>query len=676
MSYVIEPMTLVSFLDETKMKLPRFQRKATWTSKQNFELCISVFQEYPVGVVIVNKENNVSWLLDGRQRRNALTLMRKNPIELYLWAQSYLKFNRTADSTEVTNIFWSKIAKYLQTEKIEDSEGSSDNRESSLYEGEEDVFENSFKVENKREGLNTLLDIIQMVHQIKRNRISSWESHFDYRDFFTKLKYGTTKNGISEIDPTLLREFILQLKREFDKEFEGKVTKEYFIKYYYNLYHIEDKDIKNFEEMVERYWREISHSFNVIERTEKIFTDARIGLIELRNASPLDAQNIFSMINSGGTQLKAEELLSAKPFWNIKVDNSSKNVTDKVEDLYKRLELPRPTMIVRWDLPAILISRVDEFNLIFEDYASSKKKKEVSMDEITLGFKLISSIYNNGMSSKHVSDLEDNKEINWESDIDELVDNLNTMIRVLMQHNFFRTLQTWNMPITKMLGNAIGLEFITILYKNWKYKNSPTVSSNELKAFQRDSIILFDKLVYEYSTKVWRGSGDSKMANDIKDWINRIKPVSTKEWLDFIKEACVGEYNGSATTVKILRPILYYSYVLNQSTPRNQTDIVNEVDHIIPKEKLQNNSMVDPKFENSLSNLTLLSKKDNISKKSKALNEITDLWLKETITLYTGIEESEFDDFSDATNSKDLQKKRTEIFVNTFESIRNTQLSN
>ena len=53
MSYNIEPMELISFVEDNKLKLPRFQRKTTWDKKQNFELAISVFQDYPVGVVII-----------------------------------------------------------------------------------------------------------------------------------------------------------------------------------------------------------------------------------------------------------------------------------------------------------------------------------------------------------------------------------------------------------------------------------------------------------------------------------------------------------------------------------------------------------------------------------------------------------------------------------------------
>ena len=137
--------------------------------------------------------------------------------------------------------------------------------------------------------------------------------------------------------------------------------------------------------------------------------------------------------------------------------------------------------------------------------------------------------------------------------------------------------------MTKLLGNAIALEFITILKKDWEDRGKPTVSGNEYKSFQRDAEILFDKLVFEYSTKVWRGSGDSKMANDIKNWKSRLTPITREEWEKYIEGACKGSYNGQNTTVKLLRPVLYYSYVLQSITPSNQSDVEFDVDHIIPQ---------------------------------------------------------------------------------------------
>ena len=104
MSYIIEPISILSFVTDPNIKLPRFQRKATWVKEQNFELAISIFQDYPVGVVIVNKEKDESWLLDGRQRRFALIQMRENPVILYNWAKKYIGMKANEDLSTLKKV--------------------------------------------------------------------------------------------------------------------------------------------------------------------------------------------------------------------------------------------------------------------------------------------------------------------------------------------------------------------------------------------------------------------------------------------------------------------------------------------------------------------------------------------------------------------------------------------
>lgn len=81
--YEIRPETVKSFITDRNVRLPRFQRKQTWDPKKNFQLCISLFKEYPIGVCILSvdesKGKTVRWLLDGRQRKNALTKMYEDP---------------------------------------------------------------------------------------------------------------------------------------------------------------------------------------------------------------------------------------------------------------------------------------------------------------------------------------------------------------------------------------------------------------------------------------------------------------------------------------------------------------------------------------------------------------------------------------------------------------------
>jgi len=672
---------MITFLDETKLRLPRFQRKSTWDKKQNFELAISIFQDYPVGVVIINQEQKVSWLLDGRQRRNALISMRDNPVELYEWARNYIGFKKTADPQDIRNLYWDKVEEYLQTEDADQSTENDENEyEPVTYEDNEDSVEDaaeedSFDSTRQRQGLQTLLDIILMVHQNKPSG-SRWERIFDFRKYFPRLDYAPARDG-GKISPVRLRRFILDLKKWVEHEYgDDTLTPESFVDYYINKSYFNGDQTK-FEKDVKNNWGDISNSIDVISCAEKIFSDARIGIIRLTNATPLDAQNIFSRINKGGTQLKAEELLSAKPYWNREVTITDIELMSSVKDMYSKLDIPFPGSIVRWDLAATLISRIEDGNLVFDSYNCEKQKNEVSMEEISLGFKLLSAVYQGGMSSKHVIDLEKDESIKWDRDIDDLIENFNIIFSILLQDDFFKYLQSWKKPITRLLGKAIALEFVTILWLDWKSKGKPRYSeSGEMKALRRDARILFDRLVFEYATKTWRGSGDSKMANDIKNWKSRIVSVNEGDWEKFVVDACNGSYNGQPTTVKLLRPVLYYYYVITQATPINQVNVTFDVDHIIPQEIFESNGVIDQTFKDSLVNLALLPTKDNISKKSKRLNAITDGWLKNQITLYTGIEEVDFQKYSDVTRLPELREQRKKLFMDAFDTNRKSILAN
>ena len=678
MSYNIEPMELISFVEDNKLKLPRFQRKTTWDKKQNFELAISVFQDYPVGVVIINREQKSSWLLDGRQRRTALSIMRENPVELYEWAKSYLGFSKTADELEVTKRYWDKVERYLLTEESTDKK--TDTNDEGTYEDNEDAADyssnanqDSFDSHKQRAGLKILLGLILMIHQNKPSG-SKWEKLFDFKDCFQLLRYAPQKNN-SKIDPRLLRRFLVDLISDCDKDNDGNLTQDFFVDYYNQNCFITNE--QKFKKGVEQHWDEIVKCLDVIDKSEKVFKDARIGVIWLTNASPLDAQNIFSRINKGGTPLKAEELLSAKPYWNKIVNVSNSSIIDKVKEMYRKLGVPLPEAIVRWDIAATLISRIKDENLIFDSYEDAKRKNEISMDEVALGFKVLSSIYVQGMSSIHVNELEQKEDrIKWDTDIDNLIEELNTVCHILLDDNFFKYYLSWKKPIAKLLGNAIALEFLTIVWLDWKEKGCPYTVSGATKAIQRNARILFDRHVFEYATRTWRGSGDSKMSNDIKNWKTRLEAVSAADWNNFILQACTGKYNGQITTKKLLNPVLYHYYSIKQISSNISIGATIDVDHIMPEEKFNGNTMVDQTLKESLINFALLPKKDNIKKGSKALNEITDSWLKQQITTYEEIEEKYFVVFSDITNIQQLQNHRQALFLEAFDSKRSSILSN
>lgn len=45
----------------------------------------------------------------------------------------------------------------------------------------------------------------------------------------------------------------------------------------------------------------------------------KVAIIETHDITSTDSQKIFNLINTGGTQLTASEILSAKPKWNAPI---------------------------------------------------------------------------------------------------------------------------------------------------------------------------------------------------------------------------------------------------------------------------------------------------------------------------------------------------------------------
>ncbi len=696
MGYVIEPLPLTTFIDDSKIKLPRFQRRETWKNDQKFKLCISVYKEFPVGVVIINEMRDSSWLLDGRQRRNALELMRDSPVNVYVWARSFLKFKQVNTKREIRDIFWQKIEEYLQEDPYNETQnGSQENIDVEVDSSEELIEEtqyeeisredqfttpNSFDKARQQQSLAALLDLILMVHPIRKQKdkseVSEWQKIFNFGIYFNKLPYIDRKTRY--VDPILLKKYIVDFLNFYGKSNRSSpITQEYFIDYILNEYDVLDDQELKFRQQVDKYWKEIENSFNVISRSEKIIDGSRIGVIKLTNASTLDAQNIFSLVNTGGTKLKPEELLSAKPFWNVEVENTSQIIQKKVHELYESLTLTQQSNVVRWDLCAILLSRIDKNNYIFKKYdAIDSQKDPYPIEKITLGFKLISALFVGGISAKDVAKLETFKNFEDKIKYEELVEDLNYIIEdIIGGTEYFRYLHSWDKPIIEMTTNAITLEFITLIYNLWKEKGKPHANSGDLKDIKRKAVILFDRLIFEYVAKNgWKGSSDSRLANDIKNAASRFEPIHSDEWMTLIENSCVSPEAGMK--YESFKPFLYHYYALNLINPRLDLSTSVDVDHIIPQEKFQGNVMVNKDLMNSLGNLALLPSKENISKKSKALEEIHDKWLKDHIITYTGIPENDFKKYSDILNLNELIEMRKQLFQTTFKEKRQSILSN
>lgn len=659
-----------SYFINNKIDLPRFQRKATWKDTDNFKLCISVFKGYPIGVIIVNEMGTKKFLLDGRQRRNALITMYNNPVEVYRWATKFIGIKANMAEEEVKDRFSEKISDYLQSEFNKSTEDSSDvDAMPDTVDGSEG---RSFDAEIQTVNMHALLDLILLVHT-KYAGTNRFEGMFKFSKIIPieDLEYSTIVNGECIIDPSKLKKFI---KNRIDNDETEKID---FINYLIKRHKLSAKDASKIDNYVTSQWDYFERCFETIRKTDEIIINARIGLIRLIDASPLDAQNIFSLVNGGGAPLTAEELLSARPFWNAEIHNPSDEIRTTAKDLYKFLGISVPSNVVRWDVCATLLSRMDKSNLIFTkiDFNDPKTTQSMFTKKLTLGFKLMSALYVGGISSNSVKDLENEKKakIDWDRDVETLVRNFNTAMDLLYDCDYFKYLMSWNQSIMSLMGNSVALEFATLIYKNWLSLDKPLKGNVKLKEFQKNAVILCDRLLYEYSMRLWAGSADSRFARDLAAIGDRFKVVPYSEWETVIDSFAKG--NNS----KVDKGIIYHYYCLKKIRPSYDgagSGAVYEIDHIYAQAQFNNVTTIDSTLMESLGNKALLPKLENIAKSDKSLAELKSHdWLYSEVKRVTGIKEEDVEKYSNIVNIQDLINERIADYKHVFSTDRTTLLN-
>ena len=135
-------------------------------------------------------------------------------------------------------------------------------------------------------------------------------------------------------------------------------------------------------------------------------------------------------------------------------------------------------------------------------------------------------------------------------------------------------------------------------------------------------------------------------------------------------------YKGENVTQLILTPVLYYYYVLTDRAPSNIVEAQFDVDHLYPQELFKNNDLIPESDKDCLCNLSLLPKKDNISKSNKSLNEINDAWLIQQIEFYADVKAIDFAKYSNIANIHQLKSLRKPFFEKAFMETRDAKLSN
>lgn len=675
--YEIRPESIKTFITAGNIRLPRFQRKQTWDAKRNFELCISVFKNYPIGVSILsvdeNKNKSVRWLLDGRQRRNALKLMYEDPENVYYWAQKFIKFRNNDNPHQIQEQFWKKINEFLEAE-VEDAQELEDSLENNVDIEQEELPDEielqEGTVENSDlKGLYLLYEIIRLCHN-KSKKGTGFTLPFDFSKYDVKMPYVVVQDGQQILSSRRLKTFLnnyVTYCNDDNNDYREEANFKHFIEDQFAV------DITSaLDAYIHRNWKLFVERIDLLLRIDDLFSTQTIGLIEVKNLQPSDSQKIFNLINSQGSPLKAVEILSARPKWNLKIESPCGEVKQLVQDLYRTQMDIVPEGVVRWDMAATFLRRLPEDNFIFKKFTFSTSDFE---KELTMAFKCLSGIFLKGVTKIDIDELA-NHPINWETDIDAMVVDINNMIKVMESFSYFRFFKSWKVSIQDMMSDAIALDYFILSYNEWKKQNRPMGSNTATKNFQKYCFTLLDRLVYEYVCSQWKGSGDARVHNDIVN-ADSARKITTEKWLELLEGIYdTNRINDRSVAYGYMQSILYHFYALNElAAPSTITSY--DIDHIIPQSIIKNSSL-DRRDEiaDNLFNLALLPKSENISKGNKKLSLIDDAWLKKQIKEYEFIEEKDYALFSDVSNYKQLYAHRKKFFIEAFNAKRTHLLNN
>lgn len=269
--YEIRPETVKSFITDRNVRLPRFQRKQTWDPKKNFQLCISLFKEYPIGVCILSvdesKGKTVRWLLDGRQRKNALTKMYEDPENIYNWARAFIGFKNSDQPFELEEKYWEKINEYIEADVDEEYGNTSEGEDDSLpAESEEDVV-----IRDSSSGLELLLDIIKIIHN-KQKKNTGFTKPFDFTKYVDRLPY--MENGENALSSRKLKMFIDEYRNHADAYRQDYEDEDCFYEYLDSRSIV--KDEKKTKQLIHDKWDEILERMLIIDKIDSQLTSCNL----------------------------------------------------------------------------------------------------------------------------------------------------------------------------------------------------------------------------------------------------------------------------------------------------------------------------------------------------------------------------------------------------------------
>ena len=666
---------VASFI-ESNYELPRFQRPLKWNSVKKFELILSVFRKFPIGAVIVSREedeegNSYELLLDGRQRFNCLKESFQNPELLYDWCRSFIKeyypstkkgeglINGKTLVTDLNDWYWKSIRAYFELDEGKD-------------------------VKEEYKQLKILINFISAIHPCTKAN-SGVIKLVNFKQFIT-LPWKNDNNN--DIDREKLYSSLRSISKGLKEDSSSKDVSTLFIKEC-NLSakssktKKEEKYIAEFEAYMSEHLEEdhgiigIKQVLNMTKQIETRFRAAKIGLFTLSAVKPEDRETVFKLINDSGEPLTNEEILSAGRKWNLEIEKPSKDLTQACKSFYNTMDMEFSGSIVRWDVAATFRYRLSEKWSVILGKGGIESNTDFRKT-LKNGFRCLSIIKTSSIKYVDYSELPTSVD-DWD-DITSDIEGLQHVIELINESNYFKNLSSWNISLASITSDACALYFFAYALKLWRYLGEPKSAKDKGETFLKEMFKLIDRLIYEYVTKEWRSASDSKILKllaslDKKKAAQKVIAITQSDWekllKNIFKESKIGNTEVSQS---LMKPIVHHYYALSQINP-DKDDRTFDIDHILPQRlwKDASGSIDSWKYEqHNLYNLCLLPKKSNIKKSGKILSEIKkkEKKLVEDIENYAEIKYDDFKNHGDLAGRNKLKEFKEKKYLKIFKEKR------
>lgn len=273
------------------------------------------------------------------------------------------------------------------------------------------------------------------------------------------------------------------------------------------------------------------------------------------------------------------------------------------------------------------------------------------------------------------NDIENLSDISFD-DYESLVSDIKRMTTTICKFDYFKYFLSWKISLMELTSDYIAMNFLIIAYLIFKAMDYPT-NGAAAKQFGKNCFMIWDQLIFEYLSGVWKSSSDARIHNNIENINAAITPLPLDKWENLLDEI----FRNSSINGKEIKSqndckaLLYHLYCLNQLYAPNAEAF--DIDHIIPQEKFKASVIVGKeKIVHNILNLGILPKGDNIKKSSYVLSQIVDQSAKDLITRYEFIEQDDFLIFSNVSNYELMFKKRKKILMHIFQRKRTDLLNN